>query len=714
MADSSDSPQIVDAIDATEIVERPIDGTGSNAGQSDWGAVHQKLLNLADPYYADDTGEMATDRPNAREISNAVSQADAAIENSAGISDLFWVWGQFIDHDLDLTEATDGEFTPIAVPEDDPVFAENTLLAFTRVTPIEGTGIDTPRAYENEITAFIDASMVYGSDAETAELLRDGAFLATSDGDLLPVDGTGSVLAGDVRAAENVALTSMHTLWVREHNRWVETLAEENPALTEDELYAAARMRVEAEIQAITYNEWLPILVGEGAIEAYEGYDETVNPGIAVEFSTAAFRFGHTLLSSDLARLNEDGSSISAGALALRDAFFNSGEIAANGGVDPLFRGLASNTAQELDTEIVEDVRSFLFGGGQAGLDLASLNIQRGRDLGVASYNDLRLAMGYDAADSFSDITSDAELAAKLEEVYGDVDLVDAWIGGLAEDAQPGGLLGELFSSIIVDQFTRVRNGDPYWSEVAGTFSTAELDELWGTTLSDVILANTDIEGLQADAFLAVERTAGTDGKDDIEGTRENDLILGLAGNDDLEGKAGDDDLFGGAGRDDLDGDGGNDNLFGGAGNDDLRGGRGNDMLDGGEGNDELSGGRGSDTLSGGSGDDELKGGRGDDTIIGGEGDDELDGGGGDNVFLFYEDQTGHDVIDEFDRDDTYIIDVADLSADYVLEVVEGSGHGGRRRRSDDDDVILRLNDDTTITWRDAEVSEVESALQFI
>ena len=530
----------------TQIVARTVDGSGTNTDYEDWGATHQQLLRLSFADYEDGIGEMVADRPNPREISNAIAQQTEDEPNSFGISDFFWAWGQFIDHDMDLTEAVDGgEDASILAPFGDEI----AVIPFTRVTPVDGTGIDSPRAYTNEITAFLDASMVYGSDAETAAALRNGAYLLLDEAGELIQTETG-VLAGDVRAAENIALTSLHTLFAREHNRWVDVLADENPDLTEDDLFNAARMRVEAEIQAITYNDWLPILVGEDAIAAYEGYDASVNPGISVEFSTAAFRFGHTLLSSDLARLNEDGTTIAAGAIALKDAFFNPSEITENGGIDPILRGLGDQTAQELDPQIVEDVRSFLFAEGSAfGLDLASLNIQRGRDLGVPAYNDLREALGLARAETFDDITSDEDLADALAAIYGDVDLVDAWVGGLAEDAHGDGMVGELFATIIIDQFTRLRDGDAYWSE-AGHFSDADRAALWDTTLADVIEANTDVDAIQQEVFYAYDRQAGTDGADILMGTESRDLILGLAGDDTLNGGDGDDQLEGGDGAD--------------------------------------------------------------------------------------------------------------------------------------------------------------------
>jgi hypothetical protein len=534
-----------------DLVFRPVDGSGTNAANPDWGAVGQELLRLVPAAFDDGIGDAVTDRPNPRAISNAVNVQEGEEPNSFGVNDLFWVWGQFVDHDLDLTEAGTTDYTPILAPADDPTFAEGTEIPFFRVDPLDGSGVDSPRTYENQITAYIDASMVYGSDEETAAALRDGAKLRLTTDDLL-IETEAGVLAGDIRAAENTALTSVQTLFAREHNRLVDVLANEDPSLTEDELFAAARMRVEAQVQAITYNEWLPLLVGEDALDRYSGYDPDVDPGISLEFSTAAFRFGHSLLSADIERLEEDGSDISAGALSLREAFGNAGAISAEGGIDPLLRGLAGSPAQELDTHVVEDVRSFLFSPepGSPGLDLAAINIERGRDLGVASYNDLREGLGLERANSFTDITSDPELAAQLEAIYGDVDLVDAWIGGLAEDAHGGGMLGELFATIVIEEFERIRDGDPFFSRADGGLSRSDTREIWERTLSDVILDNSDIGALQASSFLTFERIGGGVDGDRLNGSDGRDLLIGLAGDDTLDGGLGDDELFGGEGAD--------------------------------------------------------------------------------------------------------------------------------------------------------------------
>lgn len=572
---------------------RSIDGSSSHETNIDWGSVGQQMLRLTDANYTDGIGSVATDLPNARAISNAVAQQTEDMPNSFGLSDMFWVWGQFIDHDITLTGSEGFEFAPVVVPagdsDFDPTGTGDAIIPFTRAGFVDGTGATSARQYSNEITAFIDASMVYGSDAETAASLRGGGgTLLLTDNNLLIETETGGVLAGEVRAAENVALTSMHTLFAREHNLWVDRLARQDPSMSSDELYDAARVIIEAEIQAITYSEFLPLLLGEDAITDYAGYNPDVNPGISIEFATAAFRFGHSLLSSSIQRLDRDGDTIAAGNLSLSEAFFNPSEIAENGGIAPLLRGLADGMAQELDTHIVEDVRSFLFGApGSGGLDLAALNIERGRDLGVASYNDLREALGLQRATNFSDITSDATLAAQLASVYGSVDQVDAWIGGLAEDPSGSGIVGELFATILLDQFLRLRDGDPFWSQGLD-LPQAQIDALWSTTLADVIERNTDIRSIQDNVMLAYDRLGGTNRDDALVGSEERDLILGNRGNDVLDGAGGDDQ---------LEGQDGNDVLFGQAGNDLLYGGDGTDVLVGGSGNDTLEGGRGSDAF---------------------------------------------------------------------------------------------------------------------
>lgn len=563
--------------------EAPLTQTFSNTDtvEANSSSALSAQIRLGDAHYVDGIGALDRSLPNARDVSNALAYQPENTPNQANLSNMFWAWGQFIDHDIDLTPGGATEFVPIIVGPGDPIFGPGTIIPFTRAETLEGSGIDTPREYGNAITSILDGSMVYGSTAEETATLRSGAYLLMDGKEMLRTDG--GVLAGDARAAENVVLTSLHTVFARNHNTWVEELRAADPGLDDDALFEAARLRVEAEIQAITFNEWLPILLGEAAFADYAGYNASVDTAVSLEFSAAAFRFGHTLLSSNIERITEDGSDTVDGPLLLREAFFNPDALTQGGGVDPVLRGVAASAAQELDTRVVEDVRSFLVGeDGTTGLDLAALNIMRGRDLGLQPYNDMREALGLPRAEDFGDITSDPELAAQLASVYGTVNRVDAWVGGLAEDPVSGGLLGALFSTIVIDQFSRLRDGDATWSEGGIGLDPSVQVDLWDTTLADVIQRTTEIEALQADIFFAHDRTGGTEADNTLTGDAERNLLTGGDGRDFLFGRGGDDALFGGAG-DDM--------LFGGAGDDELEGGAGADVF-------RLSRVSGADTIS--------------------------------------------------------------------------------------------------------------------
>lgn len=500
---------------------RSIDGTGNNQLDGDLGSTDQQLIRLATPEYGDGISAPAgDDRLSARDVSNELAAQETTAVNDRGLTDITWLWGQFLDHDISISEgATPTEELNIEVSADDaefdPLGSGDVEIEFNRTVFDPETGADAanPRQQINQITAFIDGGMVYGSDEVRQDELRtfaggrlrvsDGDLLIYNDNDLPNQDGGLSVeeqfLAGDVRANENIALTAMHTLWVREHNRIADGLLAAGATLTDEQVYQQARSLVTAQIQAITYNEFLPALFGTDVIGDYAGYDPDVDPSIANEFSTAAYRFGHTMLSEEILRLNNDGSVIDAGNIALLDAFFSPEEIADHG-IDSVLLGVTAQVANEVDTMIVDDVRNFLFGPpGAGGLDLAALNIQRGRDHGLADYNTTRVAAGLDAVTEFSDITSDVQLQQRLELVYGTVDNIDLWVGGLAEDHVAGSSMGETFQAIIADQFARLRDGDRFWYE--NILDGEQLNLVESTTLADVIERNTTVAGLQDNVF---------------------------------------------------------------------------------------------------------------------------------------------------------------------------------------------------------------------
>lgn len=513
---------------ATAAEFRSFDGLGVNQSHPTWGAAGAALNRMAPADYADGVAAPSgVRRPGPREISNAVVAQAGSILDPRGLSSWVFQWGQFLDHDLGLTPVgVASDYFPIAIPAGDPIFdpdgAGGVTMPLVRSAydPASGGSGDQPRSQINAVTSYIDASNVYGSDAARATALRTGVggLLRCSPGDMLPYNTMGVsngdggsphpeafYAAGDERANEQVGLTAVHTVFMREHNRLAGELATANPGWDDEQLYQQARKYVGAQIQAITYHEFLPALLGPYAPSALGAYDPSIDATILNEFSAAFYRVGHTMLSPQLLRTTDDGSPAPAGPLALRDAFFQPAKMSTPEEMEQLLKGLTMQVQQKVDVHLVDDVRNFLFGEPNAGgFDLAALNIQRGRDHGLPDYNTLRGAFGLSPVESFGDVSSDAELAEALASLYGGVSDVDPWIGALAEDHLPGASVGPLVAAALIEQFTRLRDGDRFWYLHDPDFTPDELAWLDATRLSDVLLRNTGLTNLPANVFFAV------------------------------------------------------------------------------------------------------------------------------------------------------------------------------------------------------------------
>ncbi|HEX3870930.1 MAG TPA: peroxidase family protein [Pirellulales bacterium] len=523
-----------------------IDGSDVNAKHPTWGEAGNDLLRVATTAYGDGISTPSGSAlPSAREISDLLGSQSGDVLDDRDVSAFIWAWGQFIDHDLDLTPTGDVPIN-IAVPSGDPQFDPDgtgtQVLPDTRSVSDPNTGTSTSNPLENPTvtTSWLDGSMIYGSDTTRAAALRtmEGGHLATSAGDLLafntagldnanegPYDNADMFVSGDVRTNENIVLTSLITLFVREHNYWADTLHVEHPTWTDEQLYDGARAIVIGEIQEITYNEYLPAL--GISLPNYKGYNANVNPGITAEFSEAAFRFGHSQLDNDVQFVDADGNNIAFSftlpgnqvvnvntpediadgdtGLPEVDVFFDPYILSTtsdpNAVISGIFKYLSSDVSQAVDLQMVDGVRNVLFGApgsGAGGQDLFALDIQRDRDMGLNTLNQTRIAYGLEPYTSFAQITSDVTVQKELKQIYGNVNNVELFVGGLAENHLAGSSLGSTFTAIIADQFQRLRDGDPYFYLNQPQLAMYGVDSV---TLSDIIARNTGLTNLQSDVF---------------------------------------------------------------------------------------------------------------------------------------------------------------------------------------------------------------------
>jgi peroxidase len=539
-------------------VYRPIDEVGNNVAHPNWGVAGADLVRLSPAEYTNgyNSPSLAQD-PSPRLISNIVNNQadpanparDLATVNQHSLSALGDAFGQFMDHDMDLT-LDNGPLMPIPVPPGDPIGGPNDIpLAFagSNTDPATGTGPGNPAQDVNSVTSYLDLSQVYGSDQATDDALRTfvGGLMKTSPGGLPPLDNTtyftpaqlavinasvggmadaGSLpksdmfVTGDSRGNETIELTAFQTLFLDNHNRIATELHTEHPNWDDEQLFQEARKINIAEYQSIIYNEWIPDVLGPHALAPYKGYNPNINATIANEFSTVAFRFGHTLLSDALQRQGNNGLGVAAN-VPLSQDFFDPTIFNGQGQptrIDPVtgltttsigavLKGDSDTNAQAEDVMVIGGVRNLLFNevvpGVGFGQDLIALDIQRGRDNGIGSYNQVRVALGLPAVTSFAQITNNVQVQHKLEKAYGNVNNIDAFEGGVAEQLVPGADVGPLFYRIMVDQFTNLRDGDRffYLNEHFSPSENAILRQ--GNTLAKIIEANTGVTNLQPDVF---------------------------------------------------------------------------------------------------------------------------------------------------------------------------------------------------------------------
>ncbi|KAG8176701.1 hypothetical protein JTE90_003837 [Oedothorax gibbosus] len=535
---------------------RTADGTCNNLNRPGWGAAGACFRRLLPARYEGEFGFRQSvaggPLPEPRDLSLRVH--GHLYKPTNGVTHMYMFFGQLLDHDITQAPFSvtvdnepiqccgDGSLhpqcAPISVRPSDPFYAQfgTTCINFVRSAVCPTCTLGT-RQQTNQITAFIDASFVYGNSLNDTNMLRtnDGTgrmrVERSSVGDLLPSSpdpvndqcsfvNTSDIcfLAGDSRANQHTTLASLHTIFTREHNRLADGLRRVNPAWDDERIFQEARRILGAEMQVITYKEYLPITLGRERTGYFDlwlkdrertQYDPTTDPTLFNEFSGAAFRFGHSLIGSVV---TDSPRTSSNEPRTLRDEFFQPWSLRA-GILDPLLAGVARTPAQWFDRHLVPDVTNYLYRirGQPAGLDLASINIQRGRDHGLPSYTDAvrYCSEGEIVINTFRDLVSrevtSAANARLLAQNYRSVHDVDLWTGILSETPNEGVVVGPTGACIVGAQFHNLKFGDRFYFEhanQAGSFTFQQVQQLREMSLSKIICLNTNVKQIPLNAML--------------------------------------------------------------------------------------------------------------------------------------------------------------------------------------------------------------------
>ncbi len=626
--------------------------------------------------------------------------------------------------DADLNDlpllATDsyGKFIPGPNGFAQLVLANNTLLEGTAAgVNIPGNVVRTGHAFLDDIAH--DAAPRNASGAmKTADgdnVINAGpAAPGEYDDELLDAH----FITGDGRGNENIGLTTVHTVFHAEHNRTVDFIKNmvsnsgdpafiaqwhlPNGEWNGERLFQGARFATEMQYQHLVFEEFARKV--QPNVDIFVGYDSTINPAIMAEFAHVVYRFGHSMLTETVDRIDANGNHNDIGLIQaflnpveFRDTYSNNIEAAG-----AVVKGMTRQIGNEIDEFVTDALRNNLVG---LPLDLAAINMARGRDAGIPSFNtarrmffddtgssvlqpyeswsDFQLGLrhpesltnfiaAYGTHPSIANAVSFADKRAAADALINGtdadavdfmnstgayaslpsgatttgLDAVDFWIGGLAEKQAPfGGLLGSTFNFVFETQLERLQDGDRFYylARTAGLDFLTQLEE---NSFAELIMANLPaVKHLPFDVFSTPTYTfemnvQGSSGPIINDPDTPYNETSLLTRGTTLGANT---IRYAGQEHIVMGGTEGVNRMSSGAGDDTLWGDGGNDRLEGGAGNDSLNGGNGDDIITDSFGDDNIKGGDGNDVINGGPGINLILGGGGSDFIV-----TGNDISEVF------------------------------------------------------------------
>ncbi|NWR41001.1 DUOX2 oxidase, partial [Regulus satrapa] len=506
------------------------DGWYNNLLHHSHGSVGARLLRLLPANYADGVYQALQEPhvPNARQLSNAVARGPSGLPSRRNTTVLAVFFGFHVLLDILETEkpGCPAEFLNIHIPSGDPVFdpagTGAVVLPFQRIRWAAETGQspNNPREQTNEMTGWLDGSSIYGPSHSWSDALRSfsGGQLASGSNRSLPRQTDGRVPMwkaldpstgqggpqgiydlGSAWGNENPFLQAESIAWFRYHNHLATALAQKHPAWSDEDLFQHTRKRVIATFQSIVLYEWLPTLLGTQVPE-YPGYQQHLDPSLSPEFVAAAGQFLATMVPPGVYKRDTkcrfQNVSVSSGsfpAVRLCNSYWSreSPGLQQAEDVDTLLLGMSSQIAEREDNVMVEDLQDYWYGPLKySRTDYVASWVQRGRDFGLPTYNQVRQRFGLKPLQNWSNLAPHLEpqVLQKVAALYAnDMSRLELLPGGMLEAD------GSLFSAIILEQFVRLRNGDRFWFENTknGLFTEEEIKEIRNTTFHSVLTSVT-------------------------------------------------------------------------------------------------------------------------------------------------------------------------------------------------------------------------------
>ncbi|XP_065216935.1 peroxidase-like [Planococcus citri] len=532
---------------------RTFDGSCNNLKNPAWGVANTPVVRLFPAFYDDGESlqrlsEDGNPLPNARYVRTTLlpDGENAGVKLTLAVMS----WGQMVAHDVALRATSpegpktccnaDGSFNPdpvchpIAIPIDDNFYSKFNQLCMhvKRVRPTNDLGcLINPVQQISGVTHYMDGSFIYGSSKEAADSLRqfEGGLLkcrTTDDGRPflinvqkptevcdVPRDTDVCYMAGDPdRVNTNTEIAVTQVMFLRLHNKLATDLHHMHPSWSDEMLFQETRRIVIAIVQHITYNEYLPLLLGSTFVKNHQlapqksgyskyGYDASINPSTLSEFVSAAFRSLHSAIVGSPKLVSE--YRLSRGSIQLSDYTNRPGIIEAANNFDNFLRGLISQPQSDKNYHFTEQITNSFLGNKENpiaernGTDMISIDIHRGREYGVPPYTTMRILCGLPPVNDFEDLRDfmDADKVSLLSEVYSSVHDIDYYVGGMLEKKIPRTLVSPSFHCVIAEAFHRYKFGDRFFYEFdghPGTFTLDQLDSIRKFTYSALVCMTSD------------------------------------------------------------------------------------------------------------------------------------------------------------------------------------------------------------------------------
>ncbi|MCK1379618.1 heme peroxidase, partial [Bradyrhizobium sp. 24] len=626
-------------------------------------------------------------------------------------------------------------------------------LTLTMATLPPGSPPGTPHTLDGASSLFPFVNFADFSITVPAGALHDavGEILMASVGD--------HYVAGDGRVNENFGLTSIHHVFHEEHNYQIQNIIEAlhtqdvvsgapthaalhgfqidtghgmnaagdyldaagNISWDQDKMFNGAKLVVEMEYQHAAVDQYARNVSPN--IQEFGAYSTEVDSAISLEYSQAAFRFGHSTLRETIDTIDPSGGLTGKiMGYALKAAFLAPDKFA-DVGPSAIVLGMTHQQMNEVDEFVTPALNQGLL---DQPLDLAAINIARGRDVGIPTLNEVRHTLGYSEYSSWNDFGQNMQhpsslanfiaayafdgdmekantivgivdgsvaagtLGISLDQAYGFMNgdeaaggvgtlafnQIDTWLGGLAEVHQPGGLLGETFDRIFVDQIEKLMDGDRFYY-LYRLFGVQFGTEIVNAQLKDMVERTTGLTHLNGNIFGYADQYVDLGAHKEVLAPGQTEYLT--TGNEHKYGDiaavdAGTIGIYSNGGRGNLNdghevviggvhyiqdtrladtdpnsayGQNGFANLdgtpnSGAESNEIIVGSKGQDLIYAQGGDDTVYGDAGNDKIYGSYGIDRLYGGDGSDTIYGGDNPDLIDGGAGDD--FLYGESSGTDI----------------------------------------------------------------------